>query len=40
MTALLDSGSSINIVSRNFYDTIPEPYKSDFRESDEKIVMA
>ena len=38
--ALLDSGSSINIVSRIFYDTIPEPYKSDFQESDEKIVMA
>ena len=40
VTALLDSGSSINIVSRIFYDTIPEPYKSDFRKNDETIVMA
>lgn len=40
VTALLDSGSSINIISRSFYDTIPDLYKSDFHESDEKIVMA
>ena len=39
VTALLDSDSSINIVSRSFY-TIPESSKFDFQESAEMIVMA
>ena len=40
VTALLDSGSSINIVSRSFYDSIPESSRFDFQQTDEKIVMA
>ena len=40
VTALLDSHSSINIVSRTFYNSVPEIYKSDFMQTNENIMMA
>ena len=39
VSALLDSGSSINIISRQFYDVIPDRSKFDFQPSDD-IIMA
>ena len=40
VTALLDSGSSINIVSQDFYDFLPESCKSNFQLSNEVICLA
>ena len=40
VTALLDSGSSINIISRSFYDSVPETFKFDYQECAEMITMA
>ena len=40
VTALLDSGSSINIISHSFYDSVPETFKFDYQECAEMITMA
>lgn len=40
VTALLDTGSSINIISRQFYEIIPDGCKMDFQPSDDQIVLA
>ena len=40
ITALLDSGCSINIILRQLYDFIPNVSKFDFRPSEDEIIMA
>lgn len=40
VAALLDSDSSINIISRQLYDVIPDRSKFDFQPSDDEIIMA
>jgi hypothetical protein len=40
VTALLDSGSSINLMSLDFYQSIPDYCKKDFQDCQEDIVMA
>ena len=40
VTALLDSGSSINIISRSFYDSVPETFKFDYQDCAEMITKA
>ena len=40
VTALLDSGSSINIISKQFFEAVPDSCKWDYLPSEDQIIMA
>ena len=40
VSALIDTGSSVNVMSQQFFNTIPDSYKSKFNASMDKITLA
>ncbi|CAC5388073.1 unnamed protein product [Mytilus coruscus] len=40
IAALIDSGSSINVISQQLFNSLPEHYRNSFKSANEKILFA
>ncbi|CAC5415602.1 unnamed protein product [Mytilus coruscus] len=40
IAALIDSGSSINVISQQLFNSLPEHYRNSFKSANEKILLA